>query len=287
MCCDRCHHAVFSPSSLQRVVVFDEPPPDSPSEPDSDADDGEFDEEEVVSVESGSDSGESGSQGSEASNSAAAQRRLTRRTTRASRSRRRSTRRHPRLSSEEEEEESSGGSGGELRAVPSRRSSQAAARRMTRLIEMEEEGSDVGLDEEEEEEEARPKPSRARAVTSGATQRPRQGKSQATPLVHYDRRWLQVVKTCPWVYVPQVGDKVVYFPQGHAQALQSAPSKLPPPWTAWPRAWSTLACVVESVGYRFPDGDERVEGEAPSIVCTLDMRVSTQSSLVHSRTPCS
>jgi hypothetical protein len=61
------------------------------------------------------------------------------------------------------------------------------------------------------------------------------------------RAWLQTSTATPLVYVPQVGDEVVYFPQGHVRTLRVVPSSLPPPWTTWPRSWFAVLCRVDKV----------------------------------------
>jgi hypothetical protein len=65
--------------------------------------------------------------------------------------------------------------------------------------------------------------------------------------VFIKRSWLQVSKATPLVYVPQVGDEVVYFPQGHERTLKAVPSSLPPPCRTWPKSWFAVLCQVEKV----------------------------------------
>lgn len=85
--------------------------------------------------------------------------------------------------------------------------------------------------------------------------------------VRLERSWLQRTRPTPLLYVPQVGDEVVYIPQGHEEYLQKlqaegkggdsrpedAPFRQPKPW---PPAWAAVLARVEEISYSFPSKDE-------------------------------
>ena len=73
-----------------------------------------------------------------------------------------------------------------------------------------------------------------------------------------DTRWLLQTDENPLSCVPQKGDHVVYFPQGHADFLREFPSIGAPPWQSWNVAeWPYVLCELDEVAYAFP---------APSVV---------------------
>ena len=76
-------------------------------------------------------------------------------------------------------------------------------------------------------------------------------------------------------YTPQLGDKVVYFPQGHEGVLRDRAAAVAPPWNAFPEQWSMVLCEVISLEYEFPT-HEQVEAmrlQKPPIFCRLQLRV--------------
>jgi WD40 repeat protein len=70
--------------------------------------------------------------------------------------------------------------------------------------------------------------------------------------VEVGRRWLQSEELTAQ-YSPQLGDKVMYFPQGHIQWLQQFQESSSPPWMAFPQRWPIVECEVRDVQYVFPD----------------------------------
>jgi WD40 repeat protein len=71
-----------------------------------------------------------------------------------------------------------------------------------------------------------------------------------------DRSWLQMDTPQETLYVPQIGDHVIYFPQGHKEHLQRFTEDVPPPWNSFPQKWPLVECVVREVSYRFPKDQE-------------------------------
>ncbi|KAL4448446.1 hypothetical protein ABPG75_005665 [Micractinium tetrahymenae] len=103
-------------------------------------------------------------------------------------------------------------------AGPSRRAAAAQPRASRRR----------GRAEMEAEEEAGPSEPAAGAAGEGGRQRKRQRHGGWRELVNYG--WLLVSEQTPGVYVPQVGDSVVYLREGHERFLTSTNDKRPPPW---------------------------------------------------------
>ena len=76
---------------------------------------------------------------------------------------------------------------------------------------------------------------------------------EAVPLgVQVSRQWLQAQCATNHQYVPQVGDRVIYFPQGHVEALQLFAEDTAPPWLAFPAKWPLVLCLVTDVRFSFP-----------------------------------
>eukprot|EP01041_Mallomonas_annulata_P003184 gene3184-6281_t len=67
-----------------------------------------------------------------------------------------------------------------------------------------------------------------------------------------DRSWLMADSPQDQRYVPQVGDRVFYFAQGHLEYLRSFPENNPPPWLSFARKWPVVECEVLTVSYDFP-----------------------------------
>ena len=112
----------------------------------------------------------------------------------------------------------------------------------------------VNIDEEEEENEED-------LIVAAPTRRPqvkRQAFFQAkhgTVLLDgtdVNRNWLQSEALTPQ-YSPQLGDKVMYFPQGHIQWLQQFQESSSPPWMSFPQKWPIVECEVRDIQYVFPD----------------------------------
>ena len=75
---------------------------------------------------------------------------------------------------------------------------------------------------------------------------------------HIAKQWLRRIEsdsgyTGRKIYVPQVGDSVVYIPRAHFETIQSFPS-LKAPWQHWPAEaeWPVVKCRVRDMRFRFP-----------------------------------
>ena len=73
---------------------------------------------------------------------------------------------------------------------------------------------------------------------------------------HIDRSWIMIDTPQEQRYIPQIGDKVFYFGQGHKEYLRSFPENSSPPWLAFTRPWPVVECIVLSVAYDFPTFSE-------------------------------
>jgi hypothetical protein len=110
--------------------------------------------------------------------------------------------------------------------------------------------SDDEDDEQEEEEPEVQVPSKPKAV-----KRVFHKAQHGTVLpegVFVGRKWLQGTALTPQ-YTPQLGDRVMYFPQGHIQWLQQFQESSSPPWMAFPQKWPIVECEVRKIEYMFPD----------------------------------
>ena len=73
-----------------------------------------------------------------------------------------------------------------------------------------------------------------------------------------------------YYFIPQRGDSVVYFPQGHADYLRHFPSTDSPPWHAWKAFdWVYVLCNVVNVDYEFP-----ATSEAKVTICRVSLLVT-------------
>ena len=95
----------------------------------------------------------------------------------------------------------------------------------------------------------------------------------------WHRRWLSGTRPHPGTYCPQVGDEVVYVPQGHEPFASE--HKLPFPAADWPRSASAVLCTVDSVQHRFPRASEEPAASVPGapspgvfIVADVALRVA-------------
>ncbi|EQC36352.1 hypothetical protein SDRG_06457 [Saprolegnia diclina VS20] len=68
----------------------------------------------------------------------------------------------------------------------------------------------------------------------------------------YDRLYCQQILPQPQSYVPQVGDVVVYCPQGHEFYLRFHPSKTQPAYMTFPRKFAAVQCQIVHIAYTFP-----------------------------------
>ena len=87
--------------------------------------------------------------------------------------------------------------------------------------------------------------------------------------VFIDRKWLLEDTQCELQYCPQVGDKVVYFPQGHLELLQRFPENRPPPWLSFGLKWPVVQCIVRDVSFDFPT--EREYRQCPSVLARVTL----------------
>jgi hypothetical protein len=97
-----------------------------------------------------------------------------------------------------------------------------------------------------------------------------------------ERTWLQRARPTPLLYVPQVGDEVVYLPLGHESFLRKqrnmtpiySDEELPPVNTtyaaaaeekmffaSWPASWGAVLCTIEKITYSFVSKKEALESE--------------------------
>ena len=67
-----------------------------------------------------------------------------------------------------------------------------------------------------------------------------------------NRAWLLDTAQRIHRYVPQLEDRVYYFPQGHVNALQQFPESSSPPYLAFAPKTCLVDCVVRQVTYDFP-----------------------------------
>ena len=91
--------------------------------------------------------------------------------------------------------------------------------------------------------------------------------------VTFQRQWLDHVAHFR-SYVPQLGDQVVYFPEGHQEFLSVHPSASAPPYQSWPPLWGMVKCRVVRLSYAFPPTDGGgASGTLPAIVTKLELRM--------------
>lgn len=84
-----------------------------------------------------------------------------------------------------------------------------------------------------------------------------------------DRKWLQEDRTFDSQYVPQIGDQVIYFPQGHIEVLHQYAESTPPPWHSFPRRWPLVECIVKDLVYEFPSRAEHRRCQSVLAIVTL------------------
>ena len=89
--------------------------------------------------------------------------------------------------------------------------------------------------------------------------------------VDVDREWLMMDTTCDQEYCPQVGDHVLYFPQGHMEHLNLFPEPRRPPWMLFAHRWPVVECRVEKLDFNFPSPMELKKSN--SIVVTMTLRL--------------
>jgi len=95
-----------------------------------------------------------------------------------------------------------------------------------------------------------------------------------------NRAWLQSdVRTEQ--YCPQVGDLVMYFPQGHIQWLQEFKETAAPPWNKFPGKFPLVECEVRDIRYSFPASEDEFYA-CHSVKATLVLvvtRIPTHSAI--------
>ena len=143
-----------------------------------------------------------------------------------------------------------------------------ASTRSSRVID-DDEDDELELDETEDQ-------PRSRGSSSNANSSSKQKKAKRDGAVHhrgpskravhpdldglsFERRWLQTDAPTPQ-YSPQMGDKVMYLPQGHIVCLQEHQEGTSPPWLAFPQKWPIVECEVRDIQYKFPDASEGHKG---------------------------
>lgn len=93
---------------------------------------------------------------------------------------------------------------------------------------------------------------------------------RTVPIDHtVDRAWLQLDYQNEALYCPQLGDRVVYFPQGHRVHLSDFPNDMSPPWLAFPIRWPFVECEVRHLRYDFPTAQEHRWCQSVVAVLTL------------------
>ncbi|KAJ0393969.1 hypothetical protein ATCC90586_007835 [Pythium insidiosum] len=99
----------------------------------------------------------------------------------------------------------------------------------------------------------------------------------------FNRDWLQVENPREMdQYVPQVGDYVVYFPEGHQAFLKHIDSPSPPFLRLMAR-FHSVKCRVATVNYVFPNRQEYAKSRA--IRCEISLVVLAAPSSAFSRRP--
>jgi WD40 repeat protein len=86
-----------------------------------------------------------------------------------------------------------------------------------------------------------------------------------------DRQWVLGDTVSEAQYSPQVGDKVVYLPQGHLELLSAFPESSSPPWLSFPSKWPLVECEVRAVQYRLPSEQELKF--CPSVIVRLTLSI--------------
>eukprot|EP01038_Epipyxis_sp_PR26KG_P011104 gene11104-14904_t len=86
---------------------------------------------------------------------------------------------------------------------------------------------------------------------------------------HIDRQWLQGEESNASQYAPQLGDVVIYFPQGHAFHLQCFTENRPPPWLSFTQKSPLIECVVKGIRFEFPSEVEYSKCMSINVKLTL------------------
>ena len=86
---------------------------------------------------------------------------------------------------------------------------------------------------------------------------------------HIEREWLQNTRQVDYLYCPQVGDRVYYFPQGHYDMLHEFPESSSPPWHSFGQHWCAVDCLVRDISFDFPT--EAEHRRCPSVLVHLTL----------------
>ena len=93
-----------------------------------------------------------------------------------------------------------------------------------------------------------------------------------------DRAWLQKDRTVDHQYCPQMGDLVIYFPQGHKEILSKFVENTIPPWqdnNLFTKRWPLVECEVTGISYEFPT--EREFQMCASVVAVVKLGTTINS----------
>ena len=88
--------------------------------------------------------------------------------------------------------------------------------------------------------------------------------------IEIDREWLQTEKQSEQQYCPQLGDQIVYFPQGHSSLLSEFPARdRLLPWNSFNERWPVVHCEVRDIAFDFPPAAELKR--CRSVVATITL----------------
>ena len=85
------------------------------------------------------------------------------------------------------------------------------------------------------------------------------------------REWALSDEPSDFQYCPQLGDAVIYFPQGHAEHLMTFHETAQPPWTSFPIRWVAVECIVTDLQFDFPTQAEHRRSN--SVVATVGLKM--------------
>lgn len=87
-----------------------------------------------------------------------------------------------------------------------------------------------------------------------------------------EREWLLSDSPSDYHYCPQVGDQVMYFPQGHLNHLNLIPEQKRPPWMSFPLKWPVVECQIVSISHDFPTHSEF--NKCPSVIAKIQLQLT-------------
>ena len=97
-----------------------------------------------------------------------------------------------------------------------------------------------------------------------------------------ERSWLQQDAPNEFIYSPQVGDLVVYFPQGHKEQLTHFTESTSPPWVMFGQKLPLYECMVQDISYEFPSEQEfRKCKSAVAKITLVVLRVPSRTTLTN------